>query len=431
MINYKKEQARTRFEIKRIKERFNSLVNTIRGNTKFRLGIVIYAIFSLISYLNIENENVFVSITYKLYFWSIQIVVIGAFYLKYSDTLQDRKYSRAFQSIGLTNSVGENPIFLYKKTSNRYVCVKFNPVGIPLDVWEEKRLHIETILNFSIAVIKYGATNEEILIQGTKGRFDYSNIIRWKPEYLLGESIILLGEAMGEQVSVDLDIYPHILLGGSTGSGKTYLLKLMLMQLIQKNYKVYIADFKEGVDFTSIWKEKCGFVTNLNEVLEILDSICEELDKRKEVFGKLGCRNIMNYNKSLNQEMQRIIFVCDEVAELTDMTGATKEEKELIKKVQRRLNTIARLGRAFGIHMILSTQRPSVDVVSGAIKNNIPARICGRAEKTLSQIILDNTDAAELIDSNIQGMFINQDGTVFKGYIFDERILENNKEVVL
>lgn len=261
MINYKKEQARTRFEIKRIKERFNSLVNTIRGNTKFRLGIVIYAIFSLISYLNIENENVFVSITYKLYFWSIQIVVIGAFYLKYSDTLQDRKYSRAFQSIGLTNSVGENPIFLYKKTSNRYVCVKFNPVGIPLDVWEEKRLHIETILNFSIAVIKYGATNEEILIQGTKGRFDYSNIIRWKPEYLLGESIILLGEAMGEQVSVDLDIYPHILLGGSTGSGKTYLLKLMLMQLIQKNYKVYIADFKEGVDFTSIWKEKCGFVT--------------------------------------------------------------------------------------------------------------------------------------------------------------------------
>lgn len=174
-----------------------------------------------------------------------------------------------------------------------------------------------------------------------------------------------------------------------------------------------------------------GLLLNLNEVLEILDSICEELDKRKEVFGKLGCRNIMNYNKSLNQEMQRIIFVCDEVAELTDMTGATKEEKELIKKVQRRLNTIARLGRAFGIHMILSTQRPSVDVVSGAIKNNIPARICGRAEKTLSQIILDNTDAAELIDSNIQGMFINQDGTVFKGYIFDERILENNKEVVL
>ena len=79
-----------------------------------------------------------------------------------------------------------------------------------------------------------------------------------------------------------------------------------------------------------------------------------------------------------------------------------------------------RLGRAFGIHLILATQRPDANIISGQIKNNISYKICGRADQVLSQIILDNTDASTYIPSDSKGLFLNQDGTLFKAYLFDE-----------
>ena len=91
-----------------------------------------------------------------------------------------------------------------------------------------------------------------------------------------------------------------------------------------------------------------------------------------------------------------------------------------MKQIQKNINTIARLGRAFGIHLILATQRPDANILNGQIKNNISYKICGRADQVLSQIILDSTDASINIPSDAQGLFINQDGIVFKSYIFDE-----------
>ena len=84
------------------------------------------------------------------------------------------------------------------------------------------------------------------------------------------------------------------------------------------------------------------------------------------------------------------------------------------------MTTLARLGRAFGIHLILATQRPDANVIPGQIKNNLDFRVCGRADDTLSSIILGNNSADDQIPKDARGRFITGDGTVFQAYLFDE-----------
>ena len=114
------------------------------------------------------------------------------------------------------------------------------------------------------------------------------------------------------------------------------------------------------------------------------------------------------------------IFACDELAEMLDKTGLSKEQKETVNKIEGLLSTIARQGRAFGIHLILATQRPDSTILNGQIKNNINCRICGRADNVLSMIILDNTNAADLIPEDAQGRFLLKGGSMFQAYRFDD-----------
>ena len=137
--------------------------------------------------------------------------------------------------------------------------------------------------------------------------------------------------------------------------------------------EVAIADFKGGVDFPLSWRKKC-----------------------------------------------RMCFNEDALIELLDKTGLTKEQKEQVARIESRLSLIARQGRAFGIHLILATQRPDANILSGQIRNNINCRICGRADNVLSQIIPDNTDAADLIPMHARERFLLHDGTLFQGFLLDD-----------
>ena len=133
-----------------------------------------------------------------------------------------------------------------------------------------------------------------------------------------------------------------ILLGGSTGSGKSVLLKLLLMQALRKGAEVYIADFKGGVDFPKVWHEKCRMCFAEEDLCNILDQLVEELERRKSAFKALGCPNIDAYNEIAERPLQRLIFACDEVAEMLDKTGADSERKKLLAQIENKLSTIAR-----------------------------------------------------------------------------------------
>lgn len=213
---------------------------------------------------------------------------------------------------------------------------------------------------------------------------------------------------------------PHILLGGSTGSGKSVLLKLLLMQSLHKGAEVYIADFKGGVDFPKVWHQKCRMCFTEEDLLYTLNQLTAVLEYRKGRLAETGCPNLDAYNEATGEGLPRLVFACDEVAEVLDRTGKNKEDKERLGQIENRLSTIARLGRAFGIHLILSTQRPDAAILPGQIKNNMDFRVCGRADNVLSQIILDNTSATEQIPKDARGRFITGDGAVFQGYLFDE-----------
>lgn len=334
-----------------------------------------------------------------------------------------RSVQEQLRSIGLVNHSDAVPELKRKSKDqqNPNISVwEFTSQGIPLKIWQDKQAAIETVLDITIVNMKYGAGKSRVLLYTVPARTDLPEVIDWNDKYLSSQPFILtLGESFTGPVTVDLVKVPHILLGGSTGSGKSVLLKLLLMQANKKGAKVCIADFKGGVDFPPVWHKECRMCFEERSALELLTELTEELERRKQLLKAAGLPNIDHYNAVTGENLQRYIFACDEIAEMLDKTGLTKEQKETVSKIESRLSMIARQGRAFGIHLILATQRPDSNILNGQIKNNINCRICGRADNVLSQIILDNTNAADQIPEDAQGRFILHDGTVFQAYWFD------------
>lgn len=229
---------------------------------------------------------------------------------------------------------------------------------------------------------------------------------------------------LGSKVEVVIATTPHLLIGGGSGSGKSKLLKLILMESIKKGAKVILADFKGGVDYPLVWHQYCNIITAQSELDDQLSQILDEMERRRSLLVESQTSNIGEYNTKSDIVLPRLIIACDEIAEVLDKTGLTKEEKELVSRTESKLSTIARQGRAFGIHLVLSTQRPDADVLKGQIKNNIGYRICGRADKVLSQIILDSPEGAEKISPNDQGMFCTNTGVLFKAYYVEDDCLK-------
>ena len=270
----------------------------------------------------------------------------------------------------------------------------------------------------------YGKTKSRVLVYAVPTQTSLPDVLWWSDTYLSPDSFVLtLGESLTGPVTVNLAHIPHILLGGSTGSGKSVLLKLLLMQSLRKGAEVYIADFKGGVDFPKVWHQKCRMCFTEADLLYTLNQLVAVLEYRKGRLAETGCPNLDTYNEATGEDLPRLVFACDEVAEVLDKTGADAERKKLLAQIESKLATIARLGRAFGIHLILATQRPDATIIPGQIKNNLDFRVCGRAESVLSSIILDNGSAAEQIPKDARGRFITGDGTVFQGFLFDDRQL--------
>jgi len=296
---------------------------------------------------------------------------------------------------------------------------KFSPRMSVSRIPVTAELKAEDKYDVIFVVLRY--TQLDAILDAVSAGDDLPEVLKWKDSYLSPKSFVLvLGESYTGPVTVNLAHIPHILLGGSTGSGKSVLLKLLLMQALRKGAEVYIADFKGGVDFPKVWHEKCQMCFTEEDLRYTLDQLAAVLEYRKNAFKALGCPNIDAYNETTEQPLPRLIFACDEVAEMLGKTGADNERKKLLAQIENRLSTIARQGRAFGIHLILATQRPDATIIPGQIRNDMDFRVCGRADSVLSQIILDNTSAAEQIPKDARGRFITGDGIVFQGYLFDE-----------
>ncbi|MBM4402033.1 MAG: DNA translocase FtsK [Candidatus Cloacimonetes bacterium] len=200
----------------------------------------------------------------------------------------------------------------------------------------------------------------------------------------------------GQAMVADIGKWPHVLIAGATGSGKSVLLQSFLTTILFRatpdEVKLILVDPKrvELTQFASIPHLLSDVVVEIEKVVTILKWAVSEMDKRYRIFQEVKTRNIADYNEAEGMEkMPYVIIMVDELADL--MAFAPAEVENLVCR-------IAQMSRATGIHLVLSTQRPSVDVLTGLIKANIPARIALNVTSgTDSRVIIDTTGAEKLL----------------------------------
>lgn len=411
----------------------NGVKKTLRSIPKeisvaMLIGVFAFVIIFSDKYFRIKTIypvlDAIARITNIVFIIAIMLLLFTALMILFGKPKKAHKYYNDFQRCGMVNSAGESPALIKRtppKRNSRMERLVFFSKGLPISLWNDNKDEIESALNLSIDNIEQGKDKQHFVVYAVDGRYVLPNKINWAPACMnRNNSVLVLGESVANRVEVDLSKTPHLLLAGSTGSGKTLLLKLLLMQCVKKDYYVYIADFKGAVDFNKSWEGKAIVVTDPDVLVVCLKNLVNELHSRMNLFSELGCANIDEYNRRYDDHLPRVVFGCDEVAELLDKTGLDKNAKEKIAKYESGIATIARLGRAFGIHLILATQRPDANIISGQIKNNIDFRACGRADNILSQIILDKSDANDLISKNAQGRFLTNSDVLFQAYYFDD-----------
>lgn len=326
---------------------------------------------------------------------------------------------------GFVNSSGVPPLlFSVRREGNRCIY-EFDPDNIPLSRWEKDKEKVGEALRCQVVNVKLSPDGHRVLLQAVPLRSALPEKIYWKDEYLSPEDFALaLGMSLtGKLETVNLADTPHLLIGGGTGSGKSVLTKCLLMQGLKKGAIVVLADFKGGVDYTPVWHKRCKMIFDPQSLLTVLEELTAELERRRRLFVEAGTPSLTEYNKATGENLPRYIFACDEVAEILDTTGLDKAEKAVFSQTISLLNLIARQGRAFGIHLALSTQRPSADLIPGQIRSNLTLRICGRADDILSRIILDSPAAAEQIPLDAKGRFVTNMGQTFQSFLFDDSIL--------
>lgn len=340
------------------------------------------------------------------------------------------KTQEALVEAGFVNSTRTPPLlFSVRKAADQGYIYEFDPNNIPLSRWERDREKLGAALRCQVVGVNLSTDGRRVLVRTVPICSTLPEKIYFKKEYISPKDFTLtLGMGLtGKLETVDLAVVPHLLIGGGTGSGKSVLAKCLLMQSLKKGGTVILADFKGGVDYAPIWHEKCRMVFDPATLLATLEDLTAELERRRGLFMAAGTPNLTEYNKATGGKLPRYIFACDEVAEVLDTTGLDKREKEIYTRIVRCLSLIARQGRAFGIHLILFTQRPSADLIPGQIRTNLALRICGRADDILSRIILDSPAAAEQIPLDAQGRFVTNMGQTFQGFLFDDSILADRE----
>jgi S-DNA-T family DNA segregation ATPase FtsK/SpoIIIE len=210
-------------------------------------------------------------------------------------------------------------------------------------------------------------------------------------------SLALGKGAGGEAVAADLSRMPHLLIAGATGSGKTVCLNTVISCLLMYNtpneVRFILIDPKrvELVAFNSIPHLAAPVIVETDKAIEALRWLNQEMDRRYQKLAMVGVRSIEGYNKNRqsDQKMPYLVLLVDELADLMMLGG---------DEVERILCRLAQLARAIGIHLVVATQRPSVDVVTGLIKANFPTRISFAVTSQVdSRTILDGAGAEKLL----------------------------------
>lgn len=370
--------------------------------------------WELLGYSLVEVSKIFAIV--------MLIVIILLTFEFMSIPIDTAKHQRGFRRIGLYNRARQTPALIYKSKRKEITEFEYFCNGIPLSKFNEEKETIESILNLSIIDIKQGKNKSRVIITAKSGKECIPEYIEWSNSYLQKqENKIVLGIDINGLKVIDLDSTPHIQCGGSTGCGKTILLRSALYQLHKNHVRIFLADFKGGVDFRQEEKAQYNYISSKSELLEALSKLAAEMASRKKLFAESECHNITEYNKKHPDiAVERIMLASDEIAYAFQKKGLKGADKEEVESIESKMSLIAQQGRFAGIHLWLSTQRPDADTIPSQIKSNMTIRICGRASEVLSRVTIDNTRASEISIDN-KGRFVDDEERFFQGFFFDDR----------
>lgn len=236
-----------------------------------------------------------------------------------------------------------------------------------------------------------------------------------------GLTFVLGKDVAGKPWVTDLARMPHVLVAGATGSGKSVCLNVLLMSLLYANgpddLKLILVDPKrvELPVYNRIPHLIVPVITEVDKTVNALKWALREMDRRFDLLAKFGARDLAAYNQRAEERMPSLVIVIDELADL--MMNAMQD-------VEGSIVRLAQMARAVGIHLVLATQRPSVDVITGLIKANIPARLAFAVASAMdSRTILDQVGAEKLLGrgdmllstaelatpKRVQGAFVSDD----------------------
>ena len=256
-------------------------------------------------------------------------------------------------------------------------------------------------------------------------------------------------DASGEPLITDLSAMPHCLIAGTTGSGKSVCINSIIMSILYHQrpdlVKLILIDPKvvEMAPFKDIPHLMCPIINDAGRATSVLEWACEKMDERYEVLAEAGVRNIKGYNSLTREELvdrfkptspeeeakipkqlPYIVIIIDELADLMMTSG---------KEVETFIVRLAQKSRAIGIHLVVATQRPQANVVTGLIKSNMPSRIAFRvASKMDSRIVLDQNGADLLLGQGDMLFLPPGAGKPIRGqgtYIDDKEMKESVKIV--
>ena len=232
----------------------------------------------------------------------------------------------------------------------------------------------------------------------------------------------------GNYVAADLKEFPHLLVCGTTGSGKSIFMHSVIMSLIMRNavddLKIVMIDPKR-VEFGK-YKEMphllCPPINDSHKAYIALQKLCDEMDHRYEIFENYGVSNIKQYNQEAlengKDKMPYIVLICDEFADLMDTNRKCSEP-------------VVRLGqkaRASGIHMIIATQRPSTNVITGTIKANLPVRVALSCSSAVDSVTILGEGGAEKLLGN-GDMLVSCPLLTKQGFVRVQGSFVDNKEI--
>lgn len=257
---------------------------------------------------------------------------------------------------------------------------------------------------------------------------------------------IALGrDVSGRPIAPDLAVMPHLLIAGATGSGKSVCINAIVACLLfnnsPDNFRLIMVDPKrvELTSFNGIPHLLGPVVVNMDEVVSTLRWVAREMDKRFSLFAQTSVRNIDAYNEKMSKSdgatMPYIAVLIDELADL--MLVAPEDTERLLTR-------LAQMSRATGIHLVIATQRPSVDVVTGLIKANFPSRISFAVTSSVdSRVVLDMPGAEKLLgrgdmlymasDSSkllrLQGCFVSDDELARLVHFWRDQIVSGHYDI--